>query len=258
MPHQLHKSEDFYCISWVADHRGRSAWQVKVARQGIRATRSFSPSRHGGKAAALLAARAWRDQVLKQLPPMTNRQLRTVVRRNNTSGIPGVWRIVRGNAVRWQASLSRSGQKALCASFSVAEFGEEGARQRAIEARHTFLQQQTDRFYALSPSSQALCVRDFGDAEQLTGGAMPLAWNPQIAQRQLDRLRQTGLLPAPGRTELVRRDYPSTGPTWEATVKQADGRRKVRRFRVERYGEEEARRLAEEALAGIRSLQPIP
>lgn len=250
------KSDDLFCITRVHPRpRGGPCFLVVIRRQGMAARRSFliKASDPDGLM-ALQAAQAWRDEVLKTLPPMTLRQQRTIVRRNNVSGVPGVCRVNRGGTVYWTASLDRSGLPRLYARFSVKTHGEDGAKQRAIEARHQFLQSQADGFYVRTPLSKALCEQNFGDAEQFTRDAMPVAWNKQAALHALGKLRQAGLLKTPApRIELNRREYPSTGPLWEASVMQPHGERRFCRFKVAKHGEEEAKRLAEAALKQMRA-----
>ncbi len=249
------RPKKLHYISWRSNH-GYGAWQVNISRQGFKTARHFGVTRHGGKQAALRAAQAWRDAVLEQLPPMTTRLLHTVVRSNSHSGIPGVRRQVRSDtdnkSVRWVASLATQGQTRE-KGFSVMRFGEDGARQLAIEARRQFLLETGSHSFSVGAGAKALTSRIYGDVAQVAPDNVPLAWDKQSAQlRQLERIKKGELLPDPPvraeRARLLRRSYPSTGPLWEVCVKLAPGKRKVVRFYVSEHGEEKARCLAEAVL----------
>jgi len=107
----------------------------------------FADHLHGGRAATLAVAQAWRDQIMLAHPRFSKAALSTLLRKHNTSGIPGVYRKVQRKSgkqgkvsthVIWQA------QTPLCVipfkskSFSVAKFGEAEAFQLAVAARKTF------------------------------------------------------------------------------------------------------------------------
>lgn len=224
-------------------------WAVSIKRQGLRPSRHFSAARFGNEKAVLRAAQAWRDEVLSLLPPMTRRQLRAVVRKSNTSGVPG------GGAhqSRHFCQLGCRGGAALQAQVHEVLRGVEvrrrGARQRAIDARLAMLQELQDEFVVGLPAvaramEQALWRRRATQRWRLAFGLglrrSAVAGGTPTAARLL---RQQ-----PNRPMVQRYEFASTGPVWAATVTLADGRRTVRRFKVSRYGERDARRLAEEAL----------
>ena len=51
-------------------------------------------------------ASSYRDAVLRLIPPVTKRQAQTRLRRNNTTGVPGIFaRRVKGQIVGWIATL---------------------------------------------------------------------------------------------------------------------------------------------------------
>jgi len=248
------RCDDLYCITWI-DGPVRRAWYVGVVRQGIHASRIFTVGQGASKEDVLRAAQDWRDEVLKHSQPMTALQRRSVVRSNSPSGIPGVRRSVReSKAVYWMATLHKVGHKARRAAFPVDTFGEDGARDLAIEARRRFLLETGEHnTYAVSPHAQALCEQLFGAASKWAGDSMPLAWDKQAAQQQQrERLRQSGLLPQPRppavRAKVSRHTFADTGAIWQATIRRADGIRQHRRFTVSVHGESGAKRLAEEAL----------
>ena len=70
------------------------AWLVQVQRNNQITMKMFSDSVYGGKRKALQAAIAFRTQLLGEMASHYEHQIwrRSVLRRNNTSGIPGVAR----------------------------------------------------------------------------------------------------------------------------------------------------------------------
>ncbi len=66
------------------------AWRVTVQRRGQIVVKQFSDRRYGGRPAALLAARAYRDHLLATLRPLSRRELCQIKKRSNRSGYVGV------------------------------------------------------------------------------------------------------------------------------------------------------------------------
>ena len=102
-------------------------------RVGIRRNRKiyrkdFWESRCGGEQNALKLAQAWRDMIILKHRPMSIVEFCSIVRVNNTSGVPGVSRNVKQHCARngsasarayWQARVpSVDGNYRVC-SFSV-------------------------------------------------------------------------------------------------------------------------------------------
>ncbi|WP_081483723.1 AP2/ERF family transcription factor [Paracidovorax oryzae] len=110
-------------------------WAVSIARRGEHFDKEFPVSTHGDPEKAKAAAIAYRDEVLKQYPAMSLRDFATIVRGNNTSGIPGVYRRDEHGFVRWCALVSLPNGKTRCRTFAVKKYGEDQARERAIKAR---------------------------------------------------------------------------------------------------------------------------
>lgn len=65
-------------------------WVVAMSRRGRHILRVFLVTRHGGAEAARAAALAFRDATMQAFAPISKREFGTIVRSNNTSGIPGV------------------------------------------------------------------------------------------------------------------------------------------------------------------------
>ena len=69
------------------------AWRVTLQRCNDIIAKTFSDSIHGGKRKALKTAVEYRDELLRHYSPFAHAiWVRTRLRRNNTSGIPGVAR----------------------------------------------------------------------------------------------------------------------------------------------------------------------
>jgi len=116
---------------------------VIVQNKGEICIRMFSDGVYGGKEEALAAAIAYRDLLLSgHSPSEQSLWVRTRLRRNNTSGLPGVGRYERRanpntghRAIYWNAAwLDEYGRNRM-RKFSVFRYGEEQAKQLAIAER---------------------------------------------------------------------------------------------------------------------------
>jgi hypothetical protein len=251
------KSAAWYAISRTDDRRGGAVYIAAVKRQGLRVSKNFAVSVYGNEKAALKEARCWRDRVLALLPPMTYQRVRTVVRRNNTSGVPGVYRTVKASGAYWVAS-SESDKGKKSKSFSVGTHGEEDARQLAIDARHSMLQSVPDKLWLATPASQELSASS-RERSLAPPSECALTWSSRTKEDFLDRLRKEGLIGRSPTLPVRRRDYASLGGSvWEALYVTFDGKRIMRRFSVAKYGDKTARRLAEEAHVALEAEFSIP
>lgn len=127
---------------------GRYYQQVALRRNGELFDKRFFEDDCGGEAQALRLAQAWRDRIIATHPAMTLANFCTIVRKNNTSGVPGVNREIKrhrnhGGAVveriYWVAHVPMPGIGSRRHSFSVKAFGEDEAKRLAITARITGL-----------------------------------------------------------------------------------------------------------------------
>lgn len=233
---------------------GRSpAWMVCIARQGVRFAKRFSLARFGDKATALREAVMWRDDVLQTVPPLTRRQAAVLLRTSNKSGVPGVRRREDHAAAWWEAVIDVNGKRRTSRRFRVDEFGEDGAKQRAIEARLRFLAMTEDAYVCSAVSDQEMA--EIHGPAPATSGEFLSPVRTESAKRLARRLALEARLVAPPSPAhgIRRRSYPSTGDIWEAWCRSANGKTRFRRFAIRRHGEEQARLLAERAL---RSLLP--
>ncbi|MEW6141313.1 MAG: AP2/ERF family transcription factor [Thermodesulfobacteriota bacterium] len=126
------------------DAKRDHGWVVTLQRKGAIIVKRFSDGVYGGKRKALEAAVAYRDSFLARDRPVDHQiWIRTRLRKNNTSGIPGVGRYeVRDNpnsrSVRafWLASWTDEHGASRKRKFSVAVYGEEEAKLLAIAERN--------------------------------------------------------------------------------------------------------------------------
>jgi hypothetical protein len=122
---------------------------VAIRSKNQAVTRHFSDSVHGGKRKALKAALAFRDEMLAKLRDADYSTWLRRKRSNNTSGIVGVARYVNVSKSEdhpqeypyWQAFWRNREGKRHSRTFSVLTYGERKARQLAIVARKTALQE---------------------------------------------------------------------------------------------------------------------
>lgn len=212
-------------------------WSVAISRRGERFAQEFSVADHGSVEQAKAAAIAWRDDVLQRTPAMSLREFGTIVRSNNTSGIPGVYRRTYKGFTCWCALVSLPGGKSRRRTFAVVKYGEERAKQLAIDARTELLKLQEGWLVQhpdAVPTHHAL-----PEAEKCA----PRAPKPraEAAEPELSPDKR-----------VYRMEWKRTlrdGREWSRTYWVAEYstlKQKVRRkgFAVEEYGEEEARRRA--------------
>ena len=135
----------YRCITRVVinEPKRTRGWQVRVIRRGIAINEFFSDSKHGGKLGSLSDAVHFRDQTTRDLRPVLRSEIARRRTARNTSGIPGVRRVVvkstRSGKVfeseMWEASGSPQPNKRKSRRFSVKRLGEDGAREAAISQR---------------------------------------------------------------------------------------------------------------------------
>jgi hypothetical protein len=119
------------------------AWRVTVQRHNDIAVKTFSDTIYGGKRKALKAAEAYRDELLRRYSPYAHAiWVRTRLRRNNTSGIPGVGRYAQLNnpktgsvRVFWLASWVNEQGDGRKRKFAVSYYGERQAKRLAVAER---------------------------------------------------------------------------------------------------------------------------
>jgi hypothetical protein len=124
------------------DANGDHGWVVTLQRKGAIIVKRFSDGIYGGKRKALKAAVEYRDSFLARDKPFDHQiWIRTRLRKNNKSGIPGVLRYeitnARAGSVRtfWIAAWTNEHGVTRQRKFSVALYGEEEAKLLAIAER---------------------------------------------------------------------------------------------------------------------------
>jgi len=135
------------CIYRIDHNKSHThSWFVSIQRRGRVYCRHFTDSVYGGNRKALEAAKVFRDS-LSRLKPFSRPEVCRIRKRNNRSGISGVtridaWENSRGRRVhrrywlvQWPVGNGKAGKK----KFSIKQYGEREARQRAMKARRQAL-----------------------------------------------------------------------------------------------------------------------
>ena len=139
---------------------GSDYWRVSIERQGKKHRKTFTDSMYGGKDAALLAAKAWRDRVFIALPLDSRAQVVARVNATNTSGVAGVHSSSDsrgGAATRWVARAPKTkGQALRSKTFSIAKYGAGQAFALAVQARQAFVAELDDAQCMLHPAPRQL------------------------------------------------------------------------------------------------------
>jgi AP2 domain len=132
------------------DSRRTHAWLVQVQRKGHIIIKMFSDGLFGGKQKALSAALEYRDALsISPSPAEHNLWHRTIIRRNNTSGIPGVGLYKRPNgSERWVAYWTDEYGIKKSRTFTVKSYGKK-AKQLAVAER----QRQLKRIFEIKSSN---------------------------------------------------------------------------------------------------------
>jgi hypothetical protein len=125
------------------DGKTYGGWEVRMQRQGIRFEKFFSDLVHGGKRAALQAAKEHRDDLESYYPKSTVKQLAKQTSVRNRSGVVGV-RLHKQKDRRgdfeyqywyWVAQWTDGNGRRKTRSFSIHQHGDDEAYEMAVEAR---------------------------------------------------------------------------------------------------------------------------
>lgn len=152
------KSKAMYGISRIDDYVHRThAWRVSLCRRGKRLVKNFPDKKYGSQAKALVQAKAHRDQLVLENPPISRKEFSSSKRRNNKTGITGVYTYAKSFELRdgtikeswyWEANWPTERGESEHQSFAVNQYGEEVARQMAIRARERGMRQLSGVFWA--------------------------------------------------------------------------------------------------------------
>lgn len=223
-------------------------WVVILRRNKQRFSKSFSHITYGDATAALAAAQAWRDEVVRLHPPTLKREKSERIISTNKSGIPGVRCRLGpdGKPQLWMVQ-TRIGSQILLKSFSVGRYGEQ-AKQLAVAERQKHLdliEGRTSRH----------------PADQVEPDAPPVSperWSTKAVSKAevVRRNNKTGIsgvycrLTSDGRPRA-----------WIARTR-CNGEMVYKQFLVEEHGEQMAKRLAiaarQEQLLGMSSAPSSP
>lgn len=221
------KSADMYGIT-----RGRFGWKVDIKRQRVSHFKQFTFNIYGGEVPALLRAQAWRDEIVRMHPPSSRVALANAMRRNNTSGIPGVQCRMGsdGQPTAWIANTYLGPGELLSKFFSVARHGAVEAKALAIAERQKQLQQMQGR-HRVHPS-EALMRK--APPQPLPAGCPQPVARGEVVRRS----NKTGISGV-----NVRKD--SAGRVgWWVAVTYLGGKNLQKAFSVRVHGEAQAKALA--------------
>jgi hypothetical protein len=151
-------STRMYGISRIDDDLYNShAWRVSLCRHGKKLVKNFPDKRFTGKHEALSKAIEFRDQLLLKYPPISRKEFCNAKRRNNKTGITGVYTYCKTYKLKngeikevwyWEANWPDAVGESMCKSFSIKRYGEEIAKQMAIRARAEGMKKVEGTFWA--------------------------------------------------------------------------------------------------------------
>ncbi|MFD1838956.1 AP2/ERF family transcription factor [Paracidovorax cattleyae] len=225
---------------------------MSIARRGERFHQEFRVATYGDPEKAKAAAIAYRDAILKKIPAMSRSEFGTIIRSNNKSGIPGVSRREENGFARWCAMVSLPDGTTRRRTFAVVKYGEEKARQKAVEARLELLK-LLDGWFVHHPDAMP------------PGPAPTAVVEPTMPKREKTPAGESRRQPSADkrvyRTQIkwslrsgaqVCRDY------WVAECALATGGTRRKQFSVNEHGEDDARRRAFEQRGAWLAQPPEP
>lgn len=133
--------------------RSTHGWKVQLVRHRKAYASYFSDAQYGGSEQARQAAIEWRDRFDIEVPRPSRADKADILRSNNTSGVTGVfpWQVKdkKGRIQRYWVAVwvPEPGHKHKSRKFSVARYGEEDAKARAIQARQEAMAIQQQQPY---------------------------------------------------------------------------------------------------------------
>ncbi|MFT7528819.1 MAG: hypothetical protein ACI9LY_003985 [Arenicella sp.] len=186
-------SKLMYGISRIDDERQNAhSWRVSLIRLGKRHVKNFTDKKCGSRDAALQKAISFRDEILVKHPPISRRQFCDAQRRNNKTGITGVYTYSKSYSLKdgttketwyWEANWPNEVGESLSKSFSTKRYGEELAKQMAIRARNQGLQTVQGTFWAALRGDVPLISYTIEEPVALSGCNIRLGKDPSILQR---------------------------------------------------------------------------
>jgi len=115
-------------------------YYVRITHRGTTHQKYFPDKSSGGKAKALKLAKAYRDELLAQMPKAKQEMAARKKRKALQSGVTGVTHVVSKVGENkeyqyWQAAWADENGKRRTAKFSIGRYGKEKALEMAIKAR---------------------------------------------------------------------------------------------------------------------------
>lgn len=118
-------------------------WEVRIQRRGKKFEKFFADRQHGGRRAALQAAKLYRDEMEVKLKRYTVKELAKKPSARNSSGVVGIRKAVQVQESSdyvytytfWVAQWTDGKGKRKTRSFSVDKYGDEEAYRMAVQAR---------------------------------------------------------------------------------------------------------------------------
>jgi len=110
-------------------------------------------------------AKKYRNQLVALHPPLNRKEFCESKRRNNQSGITGVYKYAKPYKLRdgtikkiwyWEANWPVKNGQSNHKAFRISIYGEQGAKQRAIKARKKGMSEVTGTFWASSQGDSIL------------------------------------------------------------------------------------------------------
>ncbi|MGH8656763.1 MAG: DUF2442 domain-containing protein [Gammaproteobacteria bacterium] len=114
------------------ERNGTHGWIVFAQRRKQVFTKHFADGVHGGKSEAYRAASTYRGRLIKEHMGLTRAEYSSILRKNNTSGVPGVCKYGSGHWVAFWPTVPGKTQRV---KFSIAKHGDKKAFDLAVSAR---------------------------------------------------------------------------------------------------------------------------
>ncbi|MFT5573788.1 MAG: hypothetical protein ACI9FR_002724 [Cryomorphaceae bacterium] len=117
---------------------------MSLIRRGKRFVKNFPDKKCGSKDGAYRQALEFRDQLLTKYPPISRKEFCNAQRRNNKTGITGVYKYAKSYRLKdgtlkeswyWEANWPDANSESVTVCFPVKKYGDEFAKQMAIRAR---------------------------------------------------------------------------------------------------------------------------
>ena len=228
-----------YAIHRQVSKLGSLSWRVSMARRGRSFARTFSLRRYGSREAAIAAALAYRDGIIKQYAMVSKREYHAILRADNHSGVPGVILDTSRQSPRWVATISYAGRGSISKTFNIAKYGAEQAFELATRERERMLAKVVDQRTVRPLADPAVAL---APVQVVTALVVP----PSYAH---PRPVHTTSCDVPGVFRFMHRRKRPDGSMWETAMWGAEYRwpdKVIRRkvYAVSRFGEEAAKQMA--------------